>query len=497
MSSIPQNIITEAMFISARQRSAVVLGLFCAMCLAALDQSILSTALPMISSQLGSLEELTWIVTAFMLTSTVSTPLYGKLSDVYGRKCLFAWAAVIFLIASTLCTVAASMSQLVAFRALQGLGAGGLLTLTQILVSSIVPIDQRSRYQGIFVAAFAVSSVIGPILGGFLTSYLSWRWIFFINVPLGLIALMLVSLNLPTLTPDTERRVDYRGGVLMLAASTTLLLALDGSGLGWGMRAFLFVIGVVILFLFKRVERNVSEPIVDLSQFRVPAYRAAVLVSGMMVFAMMSTLLFIPMYCQIVLGQTLVQSGTLILPQVAMMMLAAMIGGRIAKRPEHIAMAFVIAVGVQCVGLSLVTYGAWSGNSSSVLYVAMGIMGAGLGLAMSNGNLLAQNAVAEQDLGSATATLTFVRSLGGSLGMAAAGGLVSLIVSQQSGGGPTAAKVKELLDRGGELSLASGDYSIVLDAYQHALTLSFALSAAVMLVAFTSVLYLLKRNNVS
>ncbi len=256
--------------IPLNQRRRVFAGLILAMILAALDQSIVATALPVIAGELGGLNHLTWVVTAFMLTSTVSAPLYGKLSDMYGRKPFFALSIGIFLVASALCGAARSMNALILFRALQGFGAGGLMTMSQTLVGSIVPMRERGRYQGLFTGAFAVSSVAGPLLGGFITSHASWRWVFYINPPIGALSLALVMMSLPKVERGGEHAVDYAGAVLVCIGTSALLLVFNSASASFmsGMRLPLSCVLALACFVaLFFVERRAREPIIDLKLF--------------------------------------------------------------------------------------------------------------------------------------------------------------------------------------------------------------------------------------
>jgi len=325
--------------ISPRRRTIIMAGLVTAMVLGALDQSVVNTALPRMASDLGGLAHLFWVATAFMLTSTIVTPLYGKLSDMYGRRPLFVTSIVIFLSASVLCGLAQSMGQLIAFRALQGIGGGGLMTLAQTVVADIVPPRERGRYQGFFTGTFAVSSVAGPLIGGALTSALSWRWVFYVNIPFCLLALGLLLAGLRPLGVRTKHRIDYLGSMLMALASGSALLLFTaaGSAFAWvsPQAAGLGALSLLAAILFIWQERHAAEPLIDLSLFRIRSFTVGVLTMSAMGFAMMSAMVFLPLYFQLILGLSPARSGFMLLPQVGAMLITSIGGGIVSSRFGH------------------------------------------------------------------------------------------------------------------------------------------------------------------
>ncbi|MBN8909013.1 MAG: MFS transporter, partial [Rhodospirillales bacterium] len=286
-----------------RQLRIVLTGALLAMVLAALDQNIVNTALPRMAGDLGGLAHLSWVVTAFMLTSTTTTPLYGKLSDIYGRRQLFFVAILVFLAGSLLCGIAQNMGQIIAFRALQGLGAGGLLTLAQAAIGDVVSPRERPKYQGWFTGTFALSSVAGPLLGGFITSALSWRWVFYVNIPVGAAALVMIAIGLRKRPSGQARPVDYPGALLLTGATTALLLLLawGGTEFAWLSLPTVGLVAAVIVLagLFARQELRAPEPLVRLPLFRNPIFARGVSVSGMMAFAMLGSTVFLPLYFQL------------------------------------------------------------------------------------------------------------------------------------------------------------------------------------------------------
>ncbi|HWL82659.1 MAG TPA: DHA2 family efflux MFS transporter permease subunit, partial [Roseomonas sp.] len=311
-------------------------GALLTMALAALDQNIVNTALPRMVGDLGGMEHISWVVTAFMLSSTVTSPLYGKLSDLYGRRRLFFVAVLLFLAGSLLSGLAQSMAQLIGFRALQGLGAGGLLVLAQAAIGDVVSPRERPRYQGLFTGTFALASVAGPLLGGVITSALSWRWVFYVNLPVGILALVLIAAGLRAPTTKRPRKIDYAGTLLLAGctAALLLLLAWGGTEFPWASpeSAGLGVLVLLLLVLFIWREAHAEDPLVRLRLFRNPVFTRGVVVGGMMVFAMLGSTVFLPLYFQLVLGMSPARAGAMLLPQVVGMVLTSVIGGRMVSR---------------------------------------------------------------------------------------------------------------------------------------------------------------------
>lgn len=485
--------------IPLHQRRRVFAGLMLAMILAALDQSIVSTALPVISGDLGGLSHLTWAVTAFMLTSTISAPLYGKLSDMYGRKPFFVASISLFVLASALCGAAQSMLGLIAFRALQGLGAGGLMTMSQTLIGSIVPMRERGRYQGLVTGAFAVSSVTGPMLGGFITSHASWRWIFYINLPVGVAALALVLSSLPKVARGAGHTIDYAGSVLVCIGTTALLLLFNASSSrlmsGTETMLILLVVAIASYVLLIRVERSAAEPIIDLKLFRIVPYATCVAASGMMSFAMMGSLVFMPLYYQLVLHQTPEESGAMMVPQVLMMLLTSVTAGRFATQIGRITKLLSVGVGLECLGLVLLAVFAHIGASIPFFLVSMAVLGAGMGIGMPNATVIVQSAVPQAVLGTATASMSFVRSLGGSLGAALSGGIMTLVLKHQIANLPASFDTAALLDRGmaAIAQLPVIQQTRIVAIYRSAIGASLVAGGMVMFVGFLLVLSLVRQ----
>ncbi|WP_327404402.1 MFS transporter [Streptomyces sp. NBC_01288] len=396
---------------------ALLLGLL----LAALDQTIVSTALPTIVSDLGGLEHLSWVVTAYLLASTAATPLWGKLGDQYGRKRLFQIAIVIFLIGSALCGAAQNMPQLIGFRALQGLGGGGLIVLSMAIVGDVVSPRERGRYQGLFGAVFGATSVLGPLLGGLFTEHLSWRWVFYINLPVGVVALAVIATALHIPRKSTRHVIDYLGTFLIAAVATCLVLvaSLGGTTWGWGSPQIigLAVLGVVLIGAFVAVERRAAEPVLPLKLFRVRTFTLAAVISFIVGFAMFGAMTYLPTFLQVVQGITPTMSGVHMLPMVFGMLISSTASGQIVSRTGRWKVFPIAGTGITALGL-LLLHRLDEGSSTAEMSAYFFVFGLGLGLVMQVLVLIVQNAVSYEDLGVATSGATFFRSIGASFGVA-------------------------------------------------------------------------------
>ena len=474
----------------ARLRT-VLAGALLAMVLAALDQNIVNTALPRMAADLGGLQHLSWVVTAFMLTATTTTPLYGKLSDLYGRRLLFFVAILVFLAGSLLCGLAQSMGQIIAFRALQGLGAGGLLTLAQAAIGDVVSPRDRPRYQGLFTGTFALASVAGPLLGGIITEALSWRWVFYVNLPVGALALLMIAIGLRKPPTGQTRPIDYAGALLLTCATAALLLwlAWGGTEFPWaspdsaGMLAA--AAGLGVLFVWR--ESRAPEPLIRLALFRNRVFARGVAVGGMMTFAMLGSTVFLPLYFQLVLGMNPATAGLMMLPQVAGMLLTSIVGGRIVSRMGRNRPFLLAGIGLEAVALVSLALFAYIGASPLVFLVSMGVLGLGMGMGMPNLTTAVQNAVAHHELGAATGAVSFARSLGGALGVAASGTIMSARLATALAG---RLNIPALTEHGMEAlsQLSPAQQAAIGTAYRTALTGCFLLSGAVMTAAFILVL---------
>ncbi|MFD0407719.1 MFS transporter [Kitasatospora sp. NPDC127116] len=395
-------------------------ALLLAMLLAALDQTIVSTALPTIVSDLGGLDHLSWVVTAYLLASTAATPLWGKLGDMYGRKRFFQASIVIFLLGSVLCGIAQNMGELIAFRALQGLGGGGLMVLSQAIVGDLVAPRDRGRYQGLFGAVFGVTSVLGPLLGGVFVDHLSWRWVFYINLPIGIVALVVIATVLHGREVRREHRIDYLGTVLIAAVATCLVLMTSLGGTTWAWTSWqivgLGVLGLVLLLAFVLVERTAVEPVLPLRLFRSRTFSLVAVISFVIGFAMFGALTYLPTFLQVVQRVSPTMSGIHMLPMVLGMLLTSIGSGQIVARTGHYRIFPIAGTAVTTVGLLLLSRLDEHSSTAEMSFYFL-VFGLGLGLVMQVLVLIVQNSVGYEDLGVATAGATFFRSIGASFGV--------------------------------------------------------------------------------
>ncbi|HWE58310.1 MAG TPA: MDR family MFS transporter [Solirubrobacteraceae bacterium] len=406
----------------------VFTGLMLVMLMAALDQTIVSTALPTIVGDLGGLNHISWVVTTYLLAQTAVMPVYGKLGDMYGRKVVLQFALVVFLIGSALCGLATNLTELVAFRALQGLGGGGLMVGAMAAIGDVVTPRERGRYQGLFGAVFGLASVIGPLLGGFFTSSLSWRWIFYVNVPVGVIAFGVLAATLPSVSEHVHRRIDYAGAALLAGALVGIVLVctLGGVDYSWnsGFVIGLGAVSIALIAAFVWAEGRAAEPVLPLHLFRNRVFNVTSAVGFVVGFALFGSVTYLPLFLQVVNGSSPTGSGLQILPLMGGLLITSIGSGQIITRTGQYRVFPIAGTFVMIIGLYLLSR--MDASTSRLLSSAyMFVLGLGLGSVMQVLVLAVQNAVGYEDLGVATSGATLFRSIGGSVGTAILGSIFS------------------------------------------------------------------------
>ncbi|TXG82625.1 MAG: DHA2 family efflux MFS transporter permease subunit [Thermomicrobiales bacterium] len=412
-----------------RQIQVILIGLMSGMLLAALDQSIVGTALPRIVSDLGGLNQLAWVVTAYLLTSTASTPLWGKISDLYGRRLIFQVTIVIFLIGSALCGLAMSMPQLIIFRAIQGVGGGGLMAIAFAIIGDVIPARERGRYTGYFGAVWGFSSLAGPLLGGWITDNLSWRWIFYINLPIGILALVVTSIVLKMPVIKRDAKIDYLGAATIVGAVTSLLLYLNWAGEHFGWRdpsaLALVAVAIVLTVAFIFAEQRAVEPIIPLRLFKNPIFSVGNAFGFLIGFAIFGGAIYLPLYLQTVKGMSPTESGLAMLPMVAGMFSMSIVSGQLITRTGKYKIYPIIGSVILIAALFLLsTLQVDTPYWHTAIFALM--FGTGLGLAMMTIVTPVQNSVDPRDMGVATSATTFSRSLGGAIGAALFGAIMGI-----------------------------------------------------------------------
>ncbi|QDQ12940.1 MDR family MFS transporter [Streptomyces spectabilis] len=458
------------------QRSVrvVIFALMVAILLAMLDNMIVSPAMPTIVGDLGGLEHLSWVVTGYTLATAASTPIWGKLGDLYGRKGAFLTSIVIFLVGSALSGLAQDMGQLIAFRAVQGLGAGGLMVGVMAIIGELVPPRERGKYMGMMTGVMAVAMIGGPLVGGTLTDHLGWRWAFYINLPLGVVALFMVSAVLHLPKKQTTGRIDYLGAALLTVGITSFVLVTTwgGTEYAWGSAVIMELIGLgaAALVGFYFVQQKAAEPLMPLRIFRSRNFTLMSVISFLTGFVMFGAMLFLPLYQQSVQGASATNSGLLLMPMLLAMMAVSNVAGRVTTSTGKYKIFPVAGSVLMAVGLFLLAQmDTETSRLTSGIYMA--VLGAGMGCLMQITMLVAQNSVEMKDMGVASSSATLFRTLGSSFGVAVMGALFNNRVQDEMAerAGAAGGKVTEQSAQLDAASLAKLP-DVVRDAYQHAVS---------------------------
>jgi EmrB/QacA subfamily drug resistance transporter len=490
--------------LSHRQILVIMSGLMMGMFLASLDQTIVSTALPTIVGDFHRSDLLSWVITAYLLASTASTPLWGKAGDLYGRKRVFQLAIVVFLGASALCGASQNMYELIGFRGLQGIGGGGLISLVFAIIGDVIPPRQRGRYQGYFGAVFGISSVVGPLAGGFAVDSLSWRYIFYINLPLGIAALVVTNRVLRLPIRKREVNIDWWGALLLVAGVSSILLATQSGGTTYPWASIqivgLFALGGLFLIGFAVRERLAPEPILPLELFRMQIFTVANIVSFISGIAMFGALAFLPQYMQLVHGVSATMSGLLLLPLLAGLLLMSISSGRYISRTGNYRWFPLAGTILVTVGLSLLTK---VGAHTSLVIVGIDILifGAGLGLFMQVLTLVVQNAVPMKQMGVATSSVTFFRSMGGAIGASALGAVLTARIAYElpryvppvdlAGGGNKVTQLVQSPETLNKLKQTNPAlHEGIIQAYSHAIDRLFLVAVPVSVLSVIAALFI-------
>jgi EmrB/QacA subfamily drug resistance transporter len=469
--------------VTEQEIRSVYLALMAVLGLGALDQSIVATALPRIVGDLGGMNHLSWVVTAYVLASTATMPLYGKLADQYGRRPMIFTALATFLLGSVLCGCAQSMTQLIAFRAIQGMGSGGFMPLAQIIIGDLVPPQERARRQGSIAIVFAVTSVLGPVLGGMMTDLLSWHWIFFINLPVGAVAFHAIARSLRKPVQTHAHRIDYLGSVLLTVTITALLLILALGGTEWAWdsvqvqvcAALTVVLGGWLVVHLRRA----AEPVLPPDLFHSRVFNIASIVMALTFMGLMGASVFFPLFFQLVMGSSPAHSGMMTVAMMVGMIASSTLNGRVLSRSGKYKAVQIVGLSAAVLAFAVLAWGMDTARGYWIIEPAIFMLGAGLGLVMPNMTIAVQNALPVARRGVGTAMLTFFRSLGGLLGVTGSGAILAHQVHAHG-----------IADVARAASALPAAQALTVDVYRHAIANIFGAGALIVLAGLIALLFL-------